>query len=62
MADNFSVSVTISSVPSVHRSLFHPLATLRHKIWPEPEKRQKLKKGQTNQFLYQQTQTQTVSN
>jgi hypothetical protein len=35
------VNVTKASVMSVHRSLFHPLATSRHRIWAGPEKETK---------------------
>jgi hypothetical protein len=31
--DGFAVSVTVISVSDVHRSLFHPLATVTHRIW-----------------------------
>ena len=30
--EKFSVSKTLNSVSGLHRSLFHPLATVRHRI------------------------------
>jgi len=32
----FSVSKILNSIWGVHRSLFHPLATVRHRIWAGP--------------------------
>jgi hypothetical protein len=30
--EDFAVTVTVISISDVHRSLFHPLATVRHRI------------------------------
>jgi hypothetical protein len=30
--EDFAVTVIITSISGVHRSLFHPLATMRHRI------------------------------
>jgi hypothetical protein len=33
----FWYTVTMTSIRGLHRSLFHPLATVRHRIWAGPE-------------------------
>jgi hypothetical protein len=30
--EEFSVSIILNSISGMHRSLFHPLATVRHRI------------------------------
>jgi hypothetical protein len=53
--EDFAVAVTMFSISGVHRSLFHPLATLRHRIWAGPAKETK------KQLQYEHQQTDIVS-
>jgi hypothetical protein len=39
--EDVEVNVTIALISGVHRSLFHPLATVRHRTWAGPETKEK---------------------
>jgi hypothetical protein len=38
----FLVRIILNSISGMHRSLLHPLATVRHRIGAGPEKKNKL--------------------
>jgi hypothetical protein len=41
MKQGAEVTVSVASVSGMHRSLFHPLATVRHRMWAGPEKKKR---------------------
>lgn len=47
--ENFAVSESVTSISGMHRSLFHPHATLRHRIRAGPETKQTKERLQDQQ-------------
>jgi hypothetical protein len=39
------VTVSVALVSGVHRSLFHPLATVRHRMWAGPEEKKSIRRA-----------------